>query len=66
MLATRDLVRILGVDGRTIARWSRQGRLETVWTPGGHRRFPVASVLALLREFGLDEQAAEAAVSALA
>jgi hypothetical protein len=29
-----------------------------VVTPGGHRRIPLAAVLGLLREMGLDEQAA--------
>jgi hypothetical protein len=34
-------------------------------TPGGHRRYPLAVVLAFLREMGFDEQGAEAAVRAV-
>jgi hypothetical protein len=39
-----------------------RGHLVAVVTPGGHRRFPVAVVLAFLREMGFDDQAAAKAV----
>jgi excisionase family DNA binding protein len=62
MLAPGDLARMLHGDAKTITRWSREGKLAAVFTPGGHRRFPLAAVLELLRTIGFDEQAALAAV----
>jgi excisionase family DNA binding protein len=57
---------MLHVDGKTVARWNREGRLDAVRTPGGHRRFPIEEVLAFLIETGFTEQAARNAISALA
>jgi excisionase family DNA binding protein len=34
----------LGVSGSTVRRWADTGRLRSVRTRGGHRRFPVAEV----------------------
>lgn len=56
------LARILHVDPKTITRWCREGKLDAVVTPGGHRRYPLPVVLAFMREMGFDEQAALAAV----
>ncbi len=53
---------MLHVSPKTISRWSRDGKLPAVVTPGGHRRYPLAVVLAFLGEMGFDEQAAKDAV----
>jgi excisionase family DNA binding protein len=58
MLAPGELARLLHVNAKTVSRWCREGRLEAVLTPGGHRRIPLAAALDLLRGMGLDEQAA--------
>jgi len=36
------------VDPKTITRWARRGRLSSVRTLGGHRRYLTAEVMALL------------------
>ncbi len=58
MLTPGELARVLHVNPKTVTRWCREGRLAAVVTPGGHRRFPLAAVLAFLREMGFDDQAA--------
>jgi excisionase family DNA binding protein len=62
MLTPAEIGRILRVDPKTVTRWARDGKLAAVRTPGGHWRFPVAVVLAFLREMGFEDQAAIAAV----
>lgn len=39
---------MLGVGTPTIARWAREGRLTTMLTLGGHRRYRLADIRALL------------------
>lgn len=62
MLTVGDIARMLQVHPKTVARWARRGQLVAMVTPGGHRRFPLAEVMAFLREMGFDDQAAAAAV----
>ena len=35
------------VDPKTVTRWARQGKLSSIRTMGGHRRFPADEVRAL-------------------
>jgi excisionase family DNA binding protein len=62
MLTPGELGTMLHVDAKTVSRWAREGTLEAVVTPGGHRRFPLATVLAFLATMGLSDQAAIDAV----
>ena len=48
LLTPREVAEIFGVRTTTIARWSREGRLTALLTPGGHRRFRPPDVRALL------------------
>jgi excisionase family DNA binding protein len=66
MFAPAELGRMLHLDAKTITQWAVAGRLEAVRTPGGHRRFPLAVVLAFLRDAGFSEDAAKSALRALA
>ena len=52
LLRTGEVARRLRVPPRTVARWSRQGRLASVRTLGGHRRYPQAEVDRLLAQTG--------------
>ncbi len=48
------------VDPKTVTRWAASGRIGSIRTPGGHRRFRESEVRALL---GMDAStAAESAV----
>ncbi len=39
---------MLGISQGTLRRWADRGQVVSFTTPGGHRRFPRASILALL------------------
>jgi excisionase family DNA binding protein len=48
LLTTREAADVLGVGTTSIKRWADSGLLQCVKTLGGHRRFPRASVEALI------------------
>lgn len=48
LLRPREVAEIFGVRAATIARWAREGRITPRLTPGGHRRYPRATIRALL------------------
>lgn len=68
LLTPREVAGLFGVRTTTIARWSREGRIAAYFTPGGHRRYRLEDVRALLdqddEEVGskLDRQTVEDAV----
>jgi len=39
VLTPGEVAAIFRVDTKTVARWARMGRLSSIRTPGGHRRF---------------------------
>lgn len=41
--------RLLGVNETTLRRWADEGRIRSVRTPGGHRRFAESDIHALLQ-----------------
>jgi excisionase family DNA binding protein len=45
-----DAAALLGVSRRTVYYWIRDGRLETMRTPGGSQRVLLMSIEARLRE----------------
>lgn len=55
LLTPREVAEIFGVRTTTIARWSREGRLAPLRTPGGHRRFTRSSVRAVLEQDAQEE-----------
>ena len=42
----------LGISASTLRRWADTGKLQTIRTPGGHRRFPVSEVRRLSSRSG--------------
>lgn len=48
LLTSGEVARAFRVDPKTVSRWAARGRLESVRTPGGHRRFRTSAVRALL------------------
>jgi excisionase family DNA binding protein len=47
---------MLGVTPNTVSRWAREGRLPSIATLGGHRRYEVDVVEDLMKR-SLDERA---------
>lgn len=48
LLTPREVATMFRVDAKTVTRWAQAGRLTSIRTPGGHRRFREAEVRALL------------------
>jgi excisionase family DNA binding protein len=53
LLTPGEVAAMFRVDPKTVTRWAAQGRLSSIRTPGGHRRFRASEVQALLRGAGL-------------
>ena len=49
LLTPSEVARLFRVDPKTVTRWAAAGRLSSIRTPGGHRRFIAAEVHALLK-----------------
>lgn len=47
LLTPGEVARILRVDPKTVTRWASQGRIQSVRTPGGHRRFFAAEIMGI-------------------
>jgi excisionase family DNA binding protein len=48
MLTPGEVAAIFRVDPKTVTRWAAAGRISSVRTPGGHRRFRESEIRALL------------------
>lgn len=60
LLTPGEVAALFRVDPKTVTRWAAAGRISSIRTPGGHRRFRESEVHALLRG---EEPAAERATS---
>src|SRR3546814_16587542 len=49
LLRTREVALLFQVSERAVTDWARRGRIPSVRTPGGPRRYPADEVWALLR-----------------
>lgn len=47
-LRTREVAILFQVSERAVTDWARKGRIRSVRTPGGHRRYPASHVRTLL------------------
>ena len=58
LLTPGEVAALFRVDPKTVTRWAAAGRISSIRTPGGHRRFRESEVRALLEgeeeEFGAD------------
>jgi excisionase family DNA binding protein len=52
LLRTREVALLFQVSERAVTDWARKGRIPSVRTPGGHRRYPAEQLRALLAEGG--------------
>jgi excisionase family DNA binding protein len=57
LLTPAEVAEMFRVDPKTVTRWARAGRLTSIRTLGGHRRYRESEVLGLLH--GSDTGAAE-------
>lgn len=48
-LSRREVARLLEVSPHTVYRWTREGRIPYVLTPGGRRRYPREEVEKLVQ-----------------
>jgi excisionase family DNA binding protein len=48
LLTPGEVAALFHVDPKTVTRWAAQGKLPSVRTPGGHRRFIGSDVRELL------------------
>ncbi|SEK73854.1 BldC family transcriptional regulator [Rhodococcus maanshanensis] len=49
LLTPGQVAALFHVDPKTVTRWAHAGRLGSLRTPGGHRRFRESEVMELLR-----------------
>jgi excisionase family DNA binding protein len=50
LLTPGEVAAMFRVDPKTVTRWALAGRIGSIRTPGGHRRFHEAEIRALLAE----------------
>ncbi len=52
-LTTQDVANVFGVDTKTIQNWGKTRKLlPAAYTPGGHRRYDVVTVVDLAKGLG--------------
>ncbi|MFD6949857.1 DNA-binding protein [Nocardiopsis sp. TSRI0078] len=47
VLTPAEVATLFRVDGNTVTRWAKNGRISSFRTPGGHRRYLKSEVTAL-------------------
>jgi excisionase family DNA binding protein len=57
LLTPGEVAALFRVDPKTVTRWAAAGRISSIRTPGGHRRFRESEVRALLEgeEGGMED-----------
>lgn len=55
LLTPGEVAALFRVDPKTVTRWAAAGRIGSIRTPGGHRRFRESEVRALMKGEGLIE-----------
>lgn len=48
LLTPGEVATLFRVDPKTVTRWAAAGRISSIRTPGGHRRFRESEIRALL------------------
>jgi excisionase family DNA binding protein len=61
LLTPGEVAALFRVDPKTVTRWAASGRISSIRTPGGHRRYREVEIRALL---GIDADPAPVAESA--
>jgi excisionase family DNA binding protein len=50
LLTPTEVARLFRVDPKTVTRWATAGKIRSIRTPGGHRRFYRSDVDTLLNK----------------
>ncbi len=58
LLTPGQVAAMFHVDPKTVTRWAHAGRLGSLRTPGGHRRFKESEVMQLLRSLTTEAHSA--------
>lgn len=48
LLTSPEVAALFRVDPKTVARWAKAGRISSIKTPGGHRRYRESEVRELI------------------
>lgn len=48
LLTPAEVAQLFRVDPKTVTRWAQSGKLSSIRTLGGHRRYPQREVMRLL------------------
>jgi excisionase family DNA binding protein len=56
LLTPSEVATMFHVDAKTVARWAEDGKLSSIRTLGGHRRYLASEVLGLLRRVPAQRQ----------
>ncbi|MDR7302377.1 BldC family transcriptional regulator [Haloactinomyces albus] len=56
LLTPGEVAALFRVDPKTVTRWATAGRIGSIRTPGGHRRFRESEVRTLLDELTRDAE----------
>jgi excisionase family DNA binding protein len=62
LLTPAEVAALFRVDPKTVTRWAKAGKLTSIRTLGGHRRYRAAEVRALLGDIPAPREAGEAPV----
>lgn len=54
LLTPAEVATLFRVDPKTVTRWAKSGKLTSIRTLGGHRRYKESEVKALLRKTSSD------------
>lgn len=49
LLTPAEVALLFRVDPKTVTRWAKEGKLESIRTLGGHRRYPTEQIRMVLR-----------------
>lgn len=48
LMTPGEVAELFRVDPKTVGRWALDGKISSIRTPGGHRRYPKTEVEALM------------------
>ena len=57
LLTPAEVASMFRVDQKTVTRWAKAGKLTSIKTLGGHRRYKESEVKALLKSISINNQA---------